>query len=340
MNKPLVSIVIVNFNGYEVLVSCLKSIEKLDYANFEVLIVDNGSTDKSLSFLEALDSKQVKLIKSPKNVGFASGNNLALPSVKGEYLLLLNNDTVVPHNLLTVLVNKLESDKSIGALQPKIKFMDKPDILDNAGAYLNRLGLTVHWGFGEHDRDEFDHESEIFSAKGACLMTRTALVKTIGLFDDNFGSYFEESDFCWRVWLSGYRVLYYPSVSILHKVGFTSQKMDTVVVMLNSTKNRIFSLFKNLSTVNLFTIFLPHVFFLLGLGTYYLLRLQFKKSWMIYGAIWWNITHLTLLLRSRNQTQKLRARSDTDIFVVIMKPLDLKALFSHFKKVEANLDRT
>jgi hypothetical protein len=218
--------------------------------------------------------------------------------------------------------------------------MDKPNILDNAGAYLNRLGLTVHWGFGEHDRDEFDHEREIFSAKGACLMTRTALVKKIGLFDDNFGSYFEESDFCWRVWLAGYRVIYYPSVSILHKVGYTSEKMDMVVVMLNSTKNRIFSLFKNLSTRNLFTIFLPHLFFLHGLGTYYLLKLQFKKSWMIFGAIWWNITHFSLLIRGRRRTQSLRVVPDREIFTVILKPLDLKALFSHFKKVEANLDRT
>jgi hypothetical protein len=241
---------------------------------------------------------------------------------------------------LSVLVDKLESDKTIGALQPKIKFMDHPEILDNAGAYLNVLGLTTHWGFGEKDRAEFDQEKEIFSAKGACLMTRMDIVNKVGLFDDNFGSYFEESDFCWRVWLSGYRVIYYPAVSILHKVGFTSEKMDTVVVMLHSTKNRIFSLYKNLSLINLFRIFIPHLFFLNMLGLYYFVKLQFNKSWMIYGAIWWNFSHIGLLVQERLKTQRLRVRSDRKLFAIIMKPLDIPALFSHFKKVEANLDRT
>lgn len=340
MKKPLVSIIIVNYNGYDVLVPCIKSLQKLDYPNFEIIIVDNGSDDASIDFIKNLKIKNVSLIQSTENLGFAGGNNLALTKAKGEYLLLLNNDTVVPSNLLTALVDKLEQDPTIGALQPKIKFMDDPKRLDNAGAFLNRLGLTVHWGFGEIDRDEFDHEAEIFSAKGACLLTRSSLVKHIGLFDDHFGSYFEESDFCWRVWLAGFRVIYYPKVSILHKVGFTSEKMDTVFVMLHSTKNRIFSLFKNLSFVNLFLIFLPHLAFLCMLGTYYLIKLQPKKAWMLFGAIWWNITHAGLLSKERKATQRLRTVSDTSLTNKIMRPLDIPALFRHFKKVEANLDRT
>jgi GT2 family glycosyltransferase len=340
MNKPLVSVIIVNFNGLSVLKPCLESLLKSDYPNYEIIVVDNGSADQSVKYLEKVSFKNVKVITSETNVGFAGGNNLGLSEVEGKYLLLLNNDTLVPKNLLSVLVDKMESDKTVGALQPKIKFMDQPEILDNAGAYLNVLGLTTHWGFGEKDRAEFDQEKEIFSAKGACLMTRMDIVNKVGLFDDNFGSYFEESDFCWRVWLSGYRVIYFPAVSILHKVGFTSEKMDTVVVMLHSTKNRIFSLYKNLSLINLFRIFIPHLFFLNMLGLYYFVKLQFNKSWMIYGAIWWNFSHIGLLVQERRKTQRLRVKSDRELFAIIMKPLDIPALFSHFKKVEANLDRT
>jgi len=341
MRQPFVSILIVHFNGYQVLKNCLRSIEKIDYKNYEVVIVDNASTDESLENLnnDTFSFLKLQVIKSSRNLGFAGGNNLGYKKAQGEYLLLLNNDTVVEPDLLKSLVAKMESDLSIGALQPKIKFMDTPKYLDNAGAYLNVLGLTTHWGYGMKDSPEFTKEAEIFSAKGACLMTRKVLVIKIGLFEENFGSYFEESDFCWRVWLSGHRVIYFPETFILHKVGFTSKKMDQVAVMLMSTRNRIFSLFKNLSFFNLVRIFTLHLVFLIALGSYYLLKLEPKKSWMIFGAILWNIRHSKLLLLRRQQTQRLRVVSDKILFKKIMKPLNILELFKHFQKVEANFNK-
>lgn len=336
-NHPLVSIIIVHFNGFSVLKNCLHSLSSLSYKNFEVIVVDNHSSDDSVTEIKKIKLNfSLKLLELKRNLGFAGGNNAALKVTNGKYLLLLNNDTTVKSDLLDVLVNKMESDSEIGAMQPKIKMMDDTSILDNAGAYLNPLGLTVHWGYGEKDSKEFNKEEKIFSAKGACLITRTDLVNSIGLFDDNFGSYFEESDFCFRVWLSGYKVIYYPKTFILHKVGFTSKKMDQVSVMLVSTRNRIFSLFKNLSTLHLFTVLGLHLLFLVILGLYYLVQLKFRRMWMIYGAIWWNISNISLLLSGRKGVQRLRVVSDDAIFPIIMKPFDLKAMFNHFKKVEAN----
>lgn len=335
--KTLTSIIIVHFNGFPVLHDCLRSLEKMK-GDFEVIIVDNKSTDDSLERIKKYKSKKlkIKLIESNINLGFAGGNNLGFKEAKGKYILLLNNDTKVPSNLLAILIPKMESDSTIGALQPKIKLMDDPTVLDNAGAFLNPIGLSVHWGFGEKDSKEFDQETEIFSAKGACLLTRKSVIEKVGLFDDHFGSYYEESDFCHRLWLAGYRVIYYPKTFIYHKVGFTSSKMDPVAITLVSTRNKIFSLFKNLSVWNLIAMLLPLIIFLELLGAYYLIKLQYKKSWMIYAAIYWNIFHFPLLLFSRKEVQSIRVVSDTEIMPVILKPLDIKSLFRHFKKVEKN----
>lgn len=342
--KPLVTIIIVNFNGSSVLGDCFDSLKKLTYKNWELIVVDNGSQKNEITALKSLISgklskQKVKTILLSTNIGFAGGNNKALPEAHGKYILLLNNDTTVSSDLLTKMVKKMETDPTIGAMQPKIKLMDTPQYLDNAGAFLNPLGLTEHWGFGEKDSSEFDKEREIFSAKGACLMTRHTLVQEVGLFDDNFGSYFEESDFCYRVWLAGFRVLYFPDTFIFHKVGFTSKQMNQIEIMLKSTRNRIFSLFKNLSLAHLITILLPHVLFLFILMLYYIVRMQHKKAKMIFGAIWWNVTHFQLLLEERDKTQKLRKLPDSAFFSTIMKPLNFKKLFVHFKKVEANLNK-
>ena len=335
--NPKVSIIIVHFNGFSVLKNCLDSLKTIKGVSFEVIVVDNSSKDDSVADLKKYKSQYpLNIIESKSNLGFAGGNNLGVTEAKSEYILLLNNDTTVTPNLLEVLVSKMETDTSIGAMQPKIKLMDNPKLLDNAGAFLNRLGLTVHWGFGETDSKEFDNEAEIFSAKGACLITRSSIIKKIGLSDDNFGSYYEESDFCHRVWLSGYKVIYYPKTFIYHKVGFTSSQMDPVKITLVSTRNKIFSLFKNLDGLNLFTILLPHIAFLKLLGIYYLFKLQFGKAWMIYGAIFWNIMHFPLLIKGRIATQKLRVKKDSEIMPVILRPIDVKSLFSHFKKIEKN----
>lgn len=336
MKEPHVTIVIVHFNGYPVLKDCLDSLKKIDYRNYSVIVVDNASTDNSVEELRKLKFPNLQVIESNNNLGFAGGNNLALPHVKGEYLLLLNNDTTVSKDLLSVLVRKMEDDPTIGALQPKIKLMDTPSRLDNAGAFLNKLGLSVHWGFGEKDGKEFDEERDIFSAKGACLLTRTAIVQKVGLFDDSFGSYFEESDFCFRVWLQGYRVIYYPKTFIFHKVGFTSSQMDPVLVMLHSTKNRIASFYKNFNFLHLFTVLGPHILFLLALGFYYLVKLQFKKFWMIYGAIWWNIKNLGSLNSKRKIVQKQRKSPDSEFFPIIFLPIDIPKLIHHFRRVEEN----
>lgn len=334
-NKPLVSIIIVNYNGKDVLLTCLKSLEDLSYPNYELILVDNGSTDGSLKALAKLNTK-FTLLQNDRNLGFAPANNQGVKVAKGEYLLLLNNDTIVSPDLLDKMVAKMESVKAIGAMQPKIYLMDKPGYLDNAGSFLNTIGFSNHWGFGQKDDPEFSKEREIFAAKGACLLTRASIVKKVGLFDDAFGSYFEESDYCWRVWMAGWKVLYYPETFIYHKVGFTSSKQSAVDINYHSLKNRLASFIKNFQTINLIKYLGIHSIFLMGLVVIYLLKLQFKKVAMILKAFAWNAVNFPVTLAKRHEIQRIRTKPDSKVLPIIMQATNFSDMLSHFKKVEKN----
>jgi len=344
MKSPLISIIIVNWNGGDVFKNCLKSLSKLNYPNWELIVFDNGSKDGSGTerFIKSnFNNKNAKLkiVRSRVNKGFAPANNLAFKKTEGKYILLLNNDTIVPPAFLTKLVKKAESDSEIGVLQPKILIMDDPELLDNAGSFLTRTGFLQHWGFMKKDSREFSKEREIFSAKGACMLVRTSVINKVGLFDQDFISYFEESDFCWRVWLAGWKVLYSPVTQIHHKVGFTSKRLNQHKVTLISTRNRISSLYKNLSRKNLLFILFPHISFLIILGFYYLFTLQPSKAWMIWGAILWNFRHFPALVKKRAEVQKIRTASDKKLFKIIMQKTDIKEMLSHFASIEENFKK-
>lgn len=338
MSKPLVSIIIVNWNGGEVFENCLKSLSKIDYPNWELIVVDNGSTDGSEKLPQNYKSpiRNYKLIKNKTNLGFALPNNQGYKRSKGRYILLLNNDTKVSPDFLNVLVEKMEKEKELGVVQPKIFVMDRPKYLDNAGSFLTRTGFLQHWGFGRKDGKEFNTEREIFSAKGACMLIRRELIEKTGLFDEEFVSYMEESDFCWRAWLLGYKVKYYPKTHIYHKVGMTSKRMSQIRINYHSMKNRIASLHKNLEIKNLLLILGLHTLLVCGLGFYYLLKLQLGKAGMIFKAILWDVRNLPKLTGKRKAVQKLRVKTDREIFESIMRKVNLRGMFSHFKKVEAN----
>ena len=338
IKSPLVSIIITNYNGGQILLDCIESLKKLEYLNFEVVLIDDRSKDAS--FENAIKNKgklKLKHSRNKVNLGFAGANNAGLALASGTYVLLLNNDTTVAPDLLSKLVHRMEADPKIGAAQVKIKMMDSLGFLDNAGSYLTRTGFLVHWGFGKRDSKEFDTEKIIFSAKGACLMAKREVIDKVGLFDNDFVSYIEETDFCWRVWLAGYKIYYLPQTYIWHKVGFTfSKQFNPVVVNYNSFKNRILCLYKNLETKNLFLIFIPHIIIIISLSFYYLLRLQFSKFSMITRAIWWNIKNIKKSSQKRRVVQKMRVVSDDQLFKFIMKKFNFKEMLSHFIKVESN----
>lgn len=335
----MVSIIIVNWNGGDVLRQCLDSLSQISYPNWELLIVDNGSTDGSEKIKDFKGAKRLKIIKNRSNLGFSPANNQALKFVRGEYVLLLNNDTVVAKDFLGKLVDRINSDRSIGVIQPKIYLMDSPGYLDNAGSFLTRIGFLYHWGFGERDRKEFDMEREIFSAKGACMLIRRRVIEKVGLFDKDFFSYFEESDFCWRVWLCGWKVLFYPEAVIHHKLGYTIRRLNVAQLNYHYYKNRICSLLKNLESFNLLLILLPHLLISEALVFVFFVRGQFRYSFMIKKAIIWNLWNLPKTLKKRRKVQDLRQVSDKRLFKFVLQPVAFGKFFGDFRRIQEDLER-
>ena len=249
----------------------------------------------------------------------------------------MNNDTKVEKSFLTKLIIRIEKDPQIGVLQPKILVMDKPTHLDSVGSFLTRTGFLEHYGFIARDSKKYSHELPIFSAKGACMLIRREVIEKVGLFDADYVSYLEETDFCWRVWLAGYRILYYPDTKILHKVGMTSKRLNQTVVNYHSFKNRLATLFKNLDNLNLILIGGTHLVIILGLSFYYLVRFRFREALMIWQAIYWNLSHLSDTIYKRKKVQKMRVMTDRQIFKYILKPIDWQKMFSHFLRSEKML---
>lgn len=339
MSKNKFSIITANWNGEDVLVDFFESLLKLKYKNFELILIDNGSNDKSLEIVKKYSKKiKVVLIKNKKNLGFAPANNQGYKKSKGKYLLLLNNDTKVQPNLLNVAMKKFESDSSIGAFQPKIKVMDNPKYLDACGSFWTRIGFLDHWGFMKKDTKEYDKEKEVLSAKGACLFLRKDLIDNIGLFDKTFNSYFEESDLCFRIWMSGKKVVYYPETFIYHKIGFTIKRQNVLNINYFYYRNRIRSLIKNLGFKNLIITLPLHLSFSLIIFSAFIFFGKFKSANMIGKAIVWNIINISDTINERKKIQKNRVVQDFEYLDNLTHKINLKKFYSDFLRIKNDIN--
>ena len=342
LEKKLVSIIIVNWNGLDYIKKCLCSLKAVAYPNYEIIVVDNGSADGSVNFIQ--DSyPHVNIIRNDINLGFAEANNIGYAQVKGEYVLLLNNDTECKEDFLDILVDVIERENNIGCVQPRIMQMDKPEYLDSVGSYMLPTGFLYHLGFcKEYDEALYGQLKEIYSAKGACMLLKKKVLSETGLFDKDYFAYFEETDLCHRVWLAGYRILYIPEAVIYHKMAATMEKMNYGFISYHSFKNRINSYLKNLGWLELVKI-LPFHLLICEVGALFafmitlfnrFLKIKGLPFWWeiinasIQKAIWWNIVNIkTTLLKRRNVQTRIRKLPDT----VIMKKIksDLRVVY-HF----------
>ena len=253
---PKVSVVILNWNGKEYLANCLASLAKASYATFEVIVVDNNSSDGSVEFVRK-NFPRVKVIASNINLGFASGNNLGFRKATGKYVVFLNNDTVVTEDFLAPLVSDLEKDEFLGCVEPQLRMLSEPRLIDQVGSFLTSTGYLYHYGFHKpFNKAIYQNRREIFSAKGACMMLPRKVLQKVGVFDDDFFIFFEETDLCYRLWLAGYSVLYEPKSIIYHRTG--GDTSDTYAYerrVYLSTKNMLCCYLKNFGLLNLLTIF-------------------------------------------------------------------------------------
>ena len=268
--EKLVSILLINFNNNHFTIDCLKSLTKINYENFEVLITDNGSTHSNYLKLKN-DIKQftsklnIKLIRSNIKLYFAGGTNKAIKESNGEYICLLNNDTEVEPNFLKIIINYMEKNEEIGMLCPKIVFYTKPTHIWYAGAYLNPRSIyfSYHFGLNQKDNGQYDEIKETSYANGAALFTKREVIKNIGLLDEIYFMYSEEVDWNYRAKQIGYKLIYFPETVVYHKVNPITKenrlgyRKNPFQVYLY-TRNKIIFTFKNYSLLDVVLFFYIH----------------------------------------------------------------------------------
>lgn len=245
-NTPLVSIVIVNYNGIHWLKTCLESIYRQTYINFEIIFVDNNSSDKSVEFVNS-NFPKVNVILNKKNEGFAKGNNIGISIAKGKYYFLLNNDTnLIEIDLIEKSLNFLNKNSKVGSLQPKICLLDNPKLIDLCGSFWTPTTVLYHFGFHQEESSKiFNKNFPVFTCKGAAMFVRKKCVEEIGLFDEDFWCYYEETDFCHRAWMAGWESWYFSESKLLHANGGTSSTFDSDFIQFHNFKNKLRSFIKN-----------------------------------------------------------------------------------------------
>lgn len=313
MKAPFISVIIVNWNGKSLLHNCLTSLMRGSYKNYEILFVDNASSDGSADYIKK-HFPSVTIIQNTKNLGFAGGHEVALQKAKGEAILLLNTDTVVQKDVVEKLVRVLYSRKKIAAVQPKILFDAQKNLIDSIGCFFLSNGLLYHFGREKpHTVPLYNKEMDVFSAKAVCLLLRRDAIEQVGLFDQDYYAYFEETDLCMRLWLAGYRVVYTPSTSVLHVGGASSCQSDSRFIQFHSQKNAICTYLKNLSFSNLIYMIPKLLLFYACASVFYLITGKTVDAIIPIKAIWWNTVHIRETLRKRYIVQYVMRRvSDGD----------------------------
>ena len=242
---PLVSIVILNWNGQKYLEQFLPYVMASTYSNFRVVVADNASTDDSVPFLRSY-YPLIKILELKKNYGFARGYNEALKDVEGDYYVLLNSDVEVLPSWIEPVVEMMENNKGIGACQPKLLQQQNRDHFEYSGAcggWLDRLGYPFARGrifdVCEPDHGQYDDAAPIFWASGAAMFVRAELYHELGGLDDFFFAHQEEIDFCWRLQRKGYTVYSCPASVVYHVGGATLPKGNSKKVFLNFRNNLV-----------------------------------------------------------------------------------------------------
>ena len=224
---PFVSIIILNWNGWQDTLACVESCHRLDWPNFRIIVVDNASTDGSVKQLRKSLSN-VEIIQSDANLGFAGGNNIGIQRAlecRADYVWLLNNDTVADPQALTMLVEAMENEPCAGIAGSKILYHEKPFMIWSTGGIWEKGRLHRRQrGANQLDSGQFDELCGVGSISGCSMMVRTTAVKKIGLMDESYFLYWEDTEWSARTSAGGFKVLYVPRSKVWHKVSVSTRQ--------------------------------------------------------------------------------------------------------------------
>jgi len=311
---PFVSIIMVNYNGKHDLEQSLPSLYAQSYDAFEVIVVDNGSSDDSVPFLEA-HYPSIRVIATGQNLGFGAGNNAGIAASKGELVVFTNYDVEFDSQWLQRMVDAAQADPSVGIVQPRIMLYGAVSPIETylVFHYIGHVfSKSIKWDEG-HSRPSCDIEV----ATGCCFLIKKSVLNEIGVFDEYFHRFskrfyyssLEDNDLSWRTQLSGYKVLYEPSAFIHHK--YEQKSLDPLRYHYLEC-GRLYTMLKNYDWMTLLIIFPAFVVSeILGWGYSLIKGLEFIKEKV--RSLTWLVTSFGLIKRERRAVQTLRRVSDVTI---------------------------
>ncbi len=318
VDGPLISVIVLNYNGKHFLKDCFDSLLVSTYPQVELLMVDNASTDDSIAFVES-SYPQVRVLNSGGNIGYSAGNNLGIREARGKYVLLLNNDIEVTPGWLEPIIEEFESDEKIAAVQPKIRHMIERDAFEYAGA---AGGMIDIFGFPfmrgrvfytiEKDRGQYDTDIDLFWTSGAAMAIRKSVLEEAGYLDDDFVHHMEEIDLCWRILIQGYRLRIRTDSVIYHYAGGTIKAASFKKEYWNH-RNSVFMMMKNYSSHRLAYLLVMRWLLDMLVVAKSAVVLDIRKIAAILQAHGWIFTHLGTILRKRHTIQRQRQVDDNKL---------------------------
>lgn len=291
-NKPLVSIITVNFNGTTYTCDLLRSIKQLHFTNIEVIIVDNASdVDPSPELLSIYPT--AKIILSDTNLGFAGGNNLGIKYSTGDFLFFVNNDTELTPGIIDILLEVFHIKPNTGIVCPKFHYYYNKGVIEYAGYrkmnYLTARNSMI--GNKEVDTGQYNHLAETPYAHGGAMMVTRKVIDTVGLMPECYFLYYEELDWCEQIRLKGFKIYIQPAALIYHKESMTTGK-NSLLKTYYLTRNRILFMRRNASGIQFSFFMIFFLFFTIPKTVFTHLifgELPYIKEF--YRGILWNFTN-------------------------------------------------
>ena len=318
--NPIISVIIASYTATELLPQCLKSILQEKTSLVEIIVVNDGFDKNEFNNLVGHNLQEpIRIIHLPHNTGAAKARNVGVYHARGSYLFFIDNDTRLQSGWSRKVPAFFKKYKKTGIAQVKL-LTDNTTQYDSAGELLSPLGFLVERAQKTEDRGQFETPDVIFSGKSAGMIVRRDVFEKLRGFDEDFHIFWEDTDLCWRSWILGFEVRFFPDVVIDH--AYLTNKKDKNIYLKNrvfyhGSRNMIQSTIRNVQMYYLLIKVPTLIFVWLVLATLFFLKLDFYKSSEIMKGIIWNIIHIPQTMRKRTTTQQSRNLSDQELYSLV-----------------------